>query len=129
MKGVYVLIISMSRSVWIRVGSLGRIRFYKGLYAYVGSAQNSLEKRVARHKSRNKKTFWHIDYMLKSDKARILKIFHKKANKMEECRIAGFLKKSEFQIPGFGCSDCSCQSHLFRIENRENIEKLGMKEL
>jgi Uri superfamily endonuclease len=129
MKGVYVLLIDMKGDAELKIGSIGKIRFERGTYAYAGSAQNSIEKRVARHRSMNKKTFWHIDYMLKSDKARILKIFYKNASKREECRIAGFLKKSGFQIPGFGCSDCSCTSHLFRIDNPGRIEELGMKEL
>ena len=43
----------------IRIGSLGKITFKKGFYAYVGSAMNNLEKRVQRH-LRKKKNFYHL---------------------------------------------------------------------
>ena len=49
LKGIYVLIIEVSQGAEIQVGTLGNVHFAKGLYAYVGSAQNGLEKRVERH--------------------------------------------------------------------------------
>jgi len=127
MKGIYMLLIEVSKNIEVKIGSLGKIKFDKGNYVYVGSAQNSLEKRVARHKSKNKKTFWHIDYLLNNKYAKILKIFYKKAGKTEECKIAKKLSKTEISIPKFGCSDCNCNSHLFKIKNIANILKLGVK--
>lgn len=112
----------------VKAGSLERIRFVRGLYAYVRSAQNGLEKRTGRHLSRDKKPFWHIDYLLKSDKAGIAKILYKKAKK-EECRIAGFLGRGEFPIPRFECSDCSRSSHLFRISGMESIKGMSMEKI
>lgn len=127
MKGIYILLIEVSKNIEVKIGSLGKIKFDKGNYVYIGSAQNSLEKRVARHKSKNKKTFWHIDYLLNNKYAKILKIFYKKAGKTEECKIAKKLSKTEISIPKFGCSDCNCNSHLFKIKNITNILKLGVK--
>ena len=86
MKGIYILLIDLSRSLKIRIGSLGEIYFEKGRYAYVGSAQNGLEKRIARHFSKEKKIFWHIDYLLEHGK--IVDVFYKRAGKSEECLIA-----------------------------------------
>jgi Uri superfamily endonuclease len=128
MKGVYILLIDVSKGVQAKIGSLGKIKFEKGIYAYIGSAQNNLEKRIARYKSKNKKTFWHIDYLLNNKYAKILKIFYKKAEKTEECKIVKKLNKTEISVPKFGCSDCSCKSHLFRIKKLDAAE-LGVKQL
>ena len=99
-----------------KVGSLGKIEFSKGTYAYVGSAQNGIDKRVARHLKREKRKFWHIDYLLAQKNAGIEKVVYKEIPKQGECRIAQTLSKLGNPVRGFGCSDCSCSSHLFKIE-------------
>lgn len=106
MKGIYILLIGIEKGMKEKIGSLKEIDFHRGLYAYVGSAQNSLERRIARHKSKSKKAFWHIDYLLKNKHAKVVKVLYKNAGKSEECRIAGKLGKTEPSIPKFGCSDC-----------------------
>ena len=125
MRGIYILLIKINAKIQEKIGSLGRIEFDKGIYAYVGSAQNNLEKRIQRHKAKNKKVRWHIDYLLNNKSLKILKVFYKKAGKEEECKIAKKLSKTGKIIPNFGCSDCECESHLFKIKNMENILKLG----
>lgn len=117
MKGVYVLIISVGKDIGVNVGALGSVFFEKGLYAYVGSAQNGLEKRVERHLRKAKKRFWHIDYLLDNDAARIVKVFYKEVERSEECRIAGKLSEKGVAVVNFGCSDCDCVSHLFRVND------------
>jgi len=129
MKGVYILLIKINKKIEEKIGSLGKIKFDRGIYAYVGSAQNNLEKRIQRHKAKNKKLRWHIDYLLNNKSAEIFKVFYKKARKQEECKIAKKLSKTEKTIPKFGCSDCNCKSHLLKIKNMKNILKLKMKEL
>ncbi|MFP4446098.1 MAG: hypothetical protein ACLFPD_07605 [Desulfosudaceae bacterium] len=42
MKGAYCLFIRVKEKSEIRVGALGPVMFARGLYAYVGSAQNGL---------------------------------------------------------------------------------------
>lgn len=129
MKGVYVLVIDVSKDIQEKIGCLGNIRFPKGTYAYVGSAQNNLEKRVARHRSKKKKMFWHIDYLLNNEFANVTNVFCKKAGKSEECKIANSLNKAENRVQKFGCSDCKCTSHLFRIDKLKNILNLCVEEL
>jgi Uri superfamily endonuclease len=46
MKGVYVLIISVDENIRVKVCSLSTVNFESGIYAYVGLAQNNLEKRI-----------------------------------------------------------------------------------
>lgn len=110
-SGIYILLMEMSGNKKIRVGQLGVLEFPGGLYSYVGSAQNNLEKRIRRHRTREKRLFWHIDYFL--DRARILEVYTKRAGKEQECRTAKALEGKFRPVPGFGCSDCSCSSHLF----------------
>ena len=129
MKGIYILLIKISKNMQEKIGSLGRIKFDKGIYAYVGSAQNGIEKRITRHKSEDKKIFWHIDYLLSNKFAKVMKVFYKESEKLEECKIASKLNETEFLIPNFGCSDCDCESHLFKIKNLDNILNFGVKEL
>ena len=128
-KGVYLLLIKISKEIQTKVGSLGMIKFDKGIYAYVGSAQNNLEKRVERHLRKKKRMHWHIDYLLNNRNVKILKVFYKKADKTQECKIAQELNKNETPIKSFGCSDCKCKSHLFKIKDIKNILKLEMKEI
>ena len=123
LKGVYVLIIQVGEDTEVDVGALGRIAFRKGLYAYVGSAQTNLEKRINRHLRKKKRKFWHIDYLLDNDVAKIVKVFFKEANNAEECKIAKVIGERSEPIAGFGCSDCNCQSHLFQLKDYEFLRE------
>jgi len=114
-KGIYVLVISVDKDISVNVGALGGVNFEKGLYAYVGSAQKSLEKRVRRHLGRAKRNFWHIDYLLNDNNVKVLKVFYKNAGKSEECKVANKIGERCVSTKGFGSSDCKCQSHLFKI--------------
>lgn len=111
MKGFYLLIIKNPIKKHIKIGSLGRLVFDKGYYIYVGSAMNSLEARIARHARKNKKLFWHIDYLLLSGK--IVAVLIKSSRRKQECQTARSLAKHFTAVPRFGCSDCKCKSHLF----------------
>jgi len=115
-KGIYVLFISVKRDIFVKVGALGKIKFSQGTYAYIGSAQNGIKKRVKRHLKKEKRKFWHIDYLLGEKSTRIEKVAYQKAPKEEECRIAQALSQIGKPIREFGCSDCPCSSHLFKIE-------------
>ncbi len=117
MKGVYVLVISVDEHIEVDVGAVGDVFFERGVYAYVGSAQNGLEKRVERHLGKAKRKFWHVDYLLDNEFANVVKVFYKKAGKSEECRIAGKLSEKGVAVKRFGCSDCGCVSHLFRVDD------------
>jgi Uri superfamily endonuclease len=116
LKGVYVLIIELNQGAEIQVGTLGNLHFAKGLYAYVGSAQNGLEKRIERHIRKEKQVFWHVDYLLENPDTIIRAVFFKEAPKTTECAIAEAIGQHGEAVVGFGCSDCRCLSHLHRIE-------------
>ena len=102
MKGCYCLIISLKDIQTIKIGKLGIIKFKKGCYVYVGSAMNSLEARLKRHLSDDKKLHWHIDYLLR--KSEITDIIYNE-NKKVECELSQTyypeqkaLKTSDVQI-------------------------------
>jgi Uri superfamily endonuclease len=123
LKGIYVLIIQVSEPITVDVGAIGKLTFKKGLYAYVGSAQTNLEKRLKRHFRKEKSKFWHVDYLLDNEAAKIVKVFFKEANKTEECETAKVLEERDKAIGGFGCSDCTCKSHLFHIREYSFLQE------
>lgn len=127
MKGSYCLIVKVSNDFEESIGSLGKIHFERGYYAYIGSAMNSLEKRIERHLKREKKKHWHIDYLLAKKQAKILSVFIKKSKTKEECSFAKKVAKIAKPIKGFGCSDCKCEAHLFKTSKRK-LEELLRKE-
>ena len=83
---------------------------------------NSLESRIKRHLSDEKKLHWHIDYLLK--KAEITCIIYNE-NKKVEFELSQFLATKTEGVKNFGCSDCDCESHLYYFKNRnEAIESV-----
>ena len=127
MKGSYILIVEIKNDSIISIGKKGEKRFNKGYYIYVGSALNGLDQRIQRHLRKQKKIHWHIDYLLKH--AVIIDVFYKESKVREECNIAKKLDGQLFSIPGFGCTDCRCKSHLFYGSFEEvmsAVEKLQM---
>jgi Uri superfamily endonuclease len=121
MKGTYLLIMMLPKETSITVGKLGVIQFKKGWYVYVGSALNGLDQRIQRHLRTEKKTHWHIDYLLPFTE--IIEIWYKENDQKEECTIAQVFQRNFTYIPGFGCSDCSCGSHLFHGSSKEITQK------
>ncbi|MCL1978324.1 MAG: GIY-YIG nuclease family protein [Candidatus Bathyarchaeota archaeon] len=117
MKGIYVLIIKINASKKLKIGALGEIVFSAGLYAYVGSAQGGIESRVKRHMRKEKRLFWHIDYLLADDAVEVVQIYCLVGDKMCECQTAQLLDRHSEAILNFGCSDCHCSSHLFSSDN------------
>ena len=126
MKGSYILLIKLDEDKDIQIGKLGNIPFKKGYYAYVGSALNGLEQRINRHLRQEKKKHWHIDYLLQN--AEIVDIFYKVGNKKEECKLTNSLNDLK-SVKGFGCSDCSCDSHLFYGSYDKIIDNINLNNL
>jgi len=108
----------------ITVGNRHRYHLQKGCYAYVGSALSSLEKRMRRHLSPEKKRYWHIDYLL--ERAKIQNIIYAETEERKECVLAKILFRRLPAVADFGCSDCRCQSHLFFCPERQALENLAI---
>ena len=113
LKGTYCLVIHLNQKSRIKVGKQGFINFKKGYYVYVGSALNSLESRIKRHLSADKKLHWHVDYLLIDKNAEVVDVVFAVSDDRWECSVASEISKNGEGVPKFGCSDCKCQSHLF----------------
>jgi Uri superfamily endonuclease len=117
LKGTYCLIIHVSSNITIQIGKKGSFDFGKGFYVYVGSALNSLESRLKRHLSEDKKLFWHVDYLLDDLNVELVEIVFAVDNGKWECALASEVGLEGVEIKGFGCSDCKCLSHLFKFDD------------
>jgi len=131
-KGVYALAVEAHGEA--EVGRLGRVCF-DGVYLYIGSALGPGGlKRLERHlkvaRGERQVRRWHIDYLLALGELRGM--FVRETGERLECALAGELAKNfRPAVPGFGCSDCRCHTHLFLAAGpwRELLESLGFRAL
>ena len=115
--GVYQLWIRLNRPVALRVGSLGRLRFEAGLYTYTGRASRGLRARVRRHVRGARCRHWHIDYLLASRAARVVRVILASGHAEDECRVnCAIGAECCVAVLRFGASDCrnGCPGHLWR---------------
>lgn len=110
-KGVYCLLLYLEKKCDIKIKSRRQV-FPEGYYCYIGSALNNLQKRIERHKSKDKKKHWHVDYFL--EKAKILDVKTIKTSERKECWLSNRIKnlKSQVIMKKFGSTDCNCETHL-----------------
>ncbi|MDO8870345.1 MAG: GIY-YIG nuclease family protein [Methanobacteriaceae archaeon] len=123
MKGTYCLIIEVEKDSKISVGRLEELQFKRGFYIYVGSALNSLESRVTRHLSSKKKLHWHADYLLMDSSSNIKEVIYSIGEEKIECSLASLISDKSSPMIRFGCSDCSCVSHLFYFKDYDDALK------
>jgi sugar fermentation stimulation protein A len=110
--GAYIIMMEISDDLQVNTGALGSIDFKSGWYLYTGSAMKNLDKRVKRHLRKRKKFHWHIDYLMACTASAKALVF--RDSEKRECDLARFMSQTaESEVRGFGCSDCSCSSHLF----------------
>ncbi len=121
-RGVYVLFLRFDDVVETEAGALGHISLPAGDYCYVGSAMGGLDQRVSRHLSSEKTIRWHIDYL--TTVCNDMHAFELEGDNVTECDLADLMLKNGNlpAVNGFGCSDCDCQTHLFKVD-RERTEK------
>ena len=115
-KGTYVILITLDAGTEIRVGALGTFFFEKGTYCYVGSALGGLDARVRRHLRKDKILKWHADYLTSASSS--MEAYISCPDYILECDLAHIAEESgmEPNVKGFGCSDCNCYTHLFKLK-------------
>ena len=120
-RGVYVLFLRFDGPVETEAGALGHISLPAGDYCYVGSAMRGLDQRISRHLSYEKSIRWHIDYL--TTICRDMQALEHEGTSISECGLGRIITDAggEPAMNGFGCSDCNCQTHLFRVA-RERTE-------
>ena len=62
-KGIYILELFAKEEFSISVKKFIGVKFPKGYYYYIGSAQKNLNSRIERHLKKKKKIHWHIDHL------------------------------------------------------------------
>lgn len=123
-KGIYCLVFR-NPGVSLGIGSLGSIDFSPGWHIYVGSALGSggfsrVKRHIALHLEKSRSPRWHVDYLLLSSSFSLSYTFCGITREDLECTLAEMLGGDD--VEGFGCSDCSCRSHLFYREKDPSEE-------
>ena len=113
--GTYVLVITLGSDLTTEVGALGTLSFPAGVYLYTGSALGGLDQRVSRHIRHEKTVKWHIDRLTVAADSVIA--YESYPDYVPECELASMAGDCGMvpSVDGFGCSDCSCRTHLFRV--------------
>ena len=134
--GIYTLLLFLSKEVTVDIGKLGKQRFPEGYYTYTGSAlgkgASSLKHRIARHLRKEKRKFWHIDYLLADENVSVEAVVAAETNENMECNLNSYLKNmrgATVPVTGFGASDCkkNCGSHMLYFPEIENVDLLVQK--
>ncbi|ASJ12912.1 GIY-YIG nuclease family protein [Thermococcus thioreducens] len=125
MKGAYFLVIHLPEEREITTKGR-RFVLRKGYYVYVGSAMNSLEKRVARHFRKDKKLHWHIDFLLRD--AELLRAYMIPSGKRLEEKLSAEVSRHGEAVKGFGASDVGVETNLYRFEEEPDAVLVGILE-
>ena len=124
--GDYLFIMKLANDKNLSIGHKGLMHFPSGYYIYIGSAKANLDKRLDHHKRKRKNKHWHLDY-LRNECQVIAGLPIRTADDLE-CSLAQSVKKiADWEIKGFGCTDCHCSSHLFGMSNNPIHDKNFMQ--
>lgn len=110
--GDYMVVMEMEEDTSISIGAKGMMTFPKGWYVYVGSAKRNLTARLKRHQRKRKNMHWHIDYLRQHCQVTAL-IPIRTADDLEHDIAKVVASVAHWSMPGFGCTDCDCTSHLY----------------
>lgn len=127
-RGSYIIVLRLARDRRLTIGGLGELKFPKGYYLSVGTAGKDLSQRIARHRNLTKRKHWHIDHL--REHAEFIAAIPIRSSVDLECRIAAaFARIADRQVPGFGCSDCSCPSHLVGMQHDPFLDRAFIETL
>jgi|SRR5208337_681729 len=117
-KGIYCLVFE-NPACTVGIGALGPVPFPAGWHTYIGSALGSgglarLFRHIALSQAKDRTPKWHVDYLSTDSRFTLSYTVRAVTEERFECRLARAL--GEPGITGFGCSDCSCPSHLLSRE-------------
>jgi Uri superfamily endonuclease len=121
--GTYALILECAVRAGLRIGLRLKMDTEPGYYIYVGSAfgPGGVRARVSRHFKREKAKRWHIDFLRESVIFREVWYTHSPEH-LEHVWARIFQDMAGvLPVEGFGCTDCKCRAHLFRIPERPDL--------
>ena len=125
--GTYTLLVQLDETADLTVGALGEREFPAGWYAYTGSALGAGGfARVDRHRAvaagERDTRHWHVDSLLGHTAASI-DLVSCSGRLDVECAVAARIERTVAEpVPGFGASDCGCDSHLAFAPDRRDLE-------
>ncbi len=120
MTGTYALLFRLDQPLALTVGRLGTVVLPAADLVYVGSAlgPGGLQARLARHHRRDKRPYWHIDYLTLRVQPVLWRL--ESSRERRECqwvREVLALPGAWVPVPGFGNGDCreGCPAHLIAV--------------
>jgi Uri superfamily endonuclease len=122
--GTYALFFLLEEGFSQDVGSLGRLRFARGVYVYAGSAMSGFEARLLRHARRDKRVHWHIDRLTSRAECRVVGAVTFGNGELDECAIVEAMLSIPWVEMGparFGASDHACGGHLVVLGERPEL--------
>jgi len=130
-KGTYVLILELKTFYRLSVGKLGTFDFPTGWYAYAGHAfgPGGLAARIGHHLRGTGRPHWHMDYL--NSKGCIREVWYGIGQWFDEHRWTACLRAmpgAGMVAPGFGSSDCSCETHLVHFPRRPNVNRFKRRQ-
>jgi len=113
--GTYILVLRSYTARAITIGRLGKLRLRSGFYLYIGSAfgPGGLRARIQHHLRRARCPHWHIDYLRRYTQLEAVWYWSGSRREHEAVTVVGGLPGATVALPGFGSSDCECDTHLF----------------
>lgn len=127
--GTYILILRSETTAGLGIGRWGQLQTVPGYYVYIGSAfgPGGVLARVSRHCGSVKKMHWHIDYLRQH--TRLVSVWYSHSRSRLEHKWAKVMSglANAQPVVGFGCSDCACESHLFRYAKVPDPKGFGDK--
>lgn len=123
--GTYVLVFELSSYIRLLVGKLGDFDFPAGWYAYAGSAcgPGGLPARIRHHLGIASRPHWHMDYLRPLGCLR--EIWYGQGAGYDEHQWTASLRAmpgARTLAPGFGSSDCHCETHLVYFPTQPGIK-------
>ncbi len=125
----YVVVLKVRRKLDLTVGSLGKVSVDPGYYLYIGSANiKRYYLRVLRHFTKVKKLRWHIDYLSITNnvKATLGVCCYSGLSEDILYKLMIYSRLRDFCVPyikGFGCSDTTHLTHLFKCNELSKVLK------
>lgn len=119
--GTYALILAAETVARLQVGSLGPLLLTPGYYVYIGSAfgPGGVRARVAHHQRPAARPHWHIDYIRPLTQLReIWYTYDPRRREHHWAELFRQMRGSAVPLLGFGASDCTCATHLYRYARR-----------
>jgi Uri superfamily endonuclease len=122
--GTYALVLAGRKTNTVRIGSLGTLELKPGVYIYIGSAfgPGGLAARIRHHTEIAVRPHWHSDYLRAAcDLIEVWITTQGGRHEHSWARAVARLPGSQVPMPGFGSSDCNCQTHLFWFQHAPSI--------